>query len=166
MNRTEKKDFVSSFNSTLKDVSFLLVAHYKGLTVSEITSLREQIKENNATFKVTKNSLAKKALKNTSFENLDDFFVGPTSVTYSNDPVSASKVIYNFSKENEKLKIIAAKMGEKDLTLDEIKNLASLPSMEILRGKIVGLILSPLRNIASLTKEPATKLTRLLNLKK
>ena len=101
--RVEKQEFVKEFNSVLKDTSFLLLAHYKGLTVSEISSLRDQIRAKNAKFKVTKNTLAKKAIKNTNFEKLEKFFVGPTSIAYSDDPVSTSKVMVDFSKQNPNL---------------------------------------------------------------
>ncbi len=165
MNRTEKNEFVTSFNSTLKDVNFLLVTHYKGLTVSEITELREKVKTNNATFKVTKNSLIKRAIKNTDYEKLDNFFVGPTSVTYSKDPVSAAKAVFDFSKENEKLKIIAASMGDKELSVDDIEKLAALPSMDELKAKILGLLTSPMRNIASIFNESASGIVRVINAK-
>ncbi len=165
MNRTEKNEFVTSFNNTLKDVNFLLVTHYKGLTVSEITELREKVKTNNATFKVTKNSLIKRAIKNTDYEKLDNFFVGPTSVTYSKDPVSAAKAVFDFSKENEKLKIIAASMGDKELSVDDIEKLAALPSMDELKAKILGLLTSPMRNIASIFNESASGIVRVINAK-
>tara|TARA_X000000950_G_scaffold289123_1_gene410023 strand:- start:62662 stop:63177 length:516 start_codon:yes stop_codon:yes gene_type:complete len=165
VNRTEKNEFVTSFNSTLKDVNFLLVAHYKGLTVSEITELREKVKTNNATFKVTKNSLIKRAIKNTDYEKLDNFFVGPTSVTYSKDPVSAAKAVFDFSKENEKLKIIAASMGDKELSVDDIEKLAALPSMDELKAKILGLLTSPMRNIASIFNESVSGIVRVINAK-
>ena len=121
MQRADKHEFVKDLNSVLKKTEFVMVAHYKGLTVSEITELREKVKTNNATFKVTKNSLIKRAIKNTDYEKLDNFFVGPTSVTYSKDPVSAAKAVFDFSKENEKLKIIAASMGDKELSVDDIE---------------------------------------------
>ncbi len=165
MNRTEKQEFVEEFNQTLNRNNFLLITHYKGLSVEELSLLRKQVKEKNAFFKVTKNSLVKRAIKNTNFERLDHFFIGPTAVAYSNDPVSAAKVVYDFSKENENLKIIAGSMGENELSLDEIKTLASLPSMDELRGKIIGLLISPLSNIVSLMKEPSSKVVRLLNSK-
>lgn len=165
MNRTEKYEFVANFNSTLKNAKFLLVAHYKGLTVSEITELREKVKTNNATFKVTKNSLIKRAIKNTDYEKLENFFVGPTSVTYSKDPVSAAKAVFDFSKENEKLKIIAASMGDKELSVDDIEKLAALPSMDELKAKILGLLTSPMRNIASIFNESASGIVRVISAK-
>ena len=140
MQKAEKQEFVKNFNETLKEKEFLVVTHYKGLTVSEISSLRQKIKSANSIFKVSKNTLTKRALKNTSFEVLDKLFVGPTSVAYSDDPVSTSKVIIDFAKENENLKILGGVMSGKELNTDEIKKLASLPSMENLRAQIIGLL--------------------------
>ena len=104
MQKVEKQEFVKNFNETLKNKEFLVVAHYKGLTVSEISSLRQKIKSANSIFKVAKNTLSKRALKNTDFEILDKLFVGPTSVAYSDDPVSTSKAMIDFAKENQNLK--------------------------------------------------------------
>ena len=140
MQKAEKQEFVKNFNETLKEKEFLVVTHYKGLTVSEISSLRQKIKSANSIFKVSKNTLTKRALKDTSFEVLDKLFVGPTSIAYSDDPVSTSKVIIDFAKENENLKILGGAMSGKELNIDEIKKLASLPSMENLRAQIIGLL--------------------------
>ena len=165
MQKLEKQEFVKNFNNVLKQNEFLLVAHYKGLTVSEISELRRQIKLNNATFKVAKNTLAKRAIKETYFEKLEDFFVGPTSVAYSNDPVSTSKVIIDFAKSNENLKVLAGAMGDKKLSPDEIKQLASLPSMEELRVKIVGLLSSIQTKIVFSLKDSQSKIVRVINSK-
>lgn len=165
MNRTEKHEFVNNFSALLNKANFVLVTHYKGLSVQEISSLRKKIKQENAFFKVTKNSLAKRAIKNTNYKNLDPFFVGPTAVAYSDDPVSAAKVIVNFSKDNEKLTIIAGAMGDKELSIEDIKKLASLPTMDVIRAKILGLITSSLSNILLVVNEPSTKILRLLNSK-
>ena len=100
MQKAEKQEFVKNFNETLKDKDFLVVAHYKGLSVSEITSLRQKIKSANSIFKASKNTLTRRALKDTSFEVLGKLFVGPTSVAYSDDPVSTSKAMIDFAKEN------------------------------------------------------------------
>ena len=165
MNRAEKVNFVSEFSNLLSNTNFVLVTQYKGLSVEEISSLRKQAREKNTSFKVTKNSLAKRALKNTNYEKLEQLFIGPTAGAFSEDPVSAAKVLYDFSKDNEKLKIIGGAMGSKELDIDEIKKLASLPSMETIRANLVGLISSPLSNIVSLLNEPSSKIVRLINSK-
>lgn len=165
MQRLEKQQFVKNFNTILKENDFLVVTHYKGLTVSEISDLRRKIKSNNATFKVAKNTLAKRAIQQTNFEKLDKFFVGPTSVAYSNDPVTTSKVIVDFSKTNENLKVLAGVMGDQQLSPDDIKQLASLPSMEELRAKIVGLLSSVQTKIVFSLKDSQSKVVRLINSK-
>ena len=163
MQKAEKEDFVKTFNTTLKEKDFLVVAHYKGLTVSEISSLRQKIKSANSIFKVAKNTLAKRALKDTNFEVLDKLFVGPTSVAYSDDPVSTSKVIIDFAKENEHLKVLGGAMSGKELNIDEIKKLASLPSMENLRAKIIGLLSAPQRSLMSTLQANQSNLIRIFN---
>jgi large subunit ribosomal protein L10 len=163
MQRAEKQDFVKNFNTALKEKEFLIVAHYKGLTVSEISSLRKKVKSSNSIFKVAKNTLAKRAIKDTNFENLDKLFIGPTSVAYSNDPVSTSKAIVDFAKENENLKILGASMSGKELSLNEIKHLASLPSMETLRAKIVGLLSATQRGIVTTLQANQSNLLRVVN---
>ena len=163
MQRADKQNFVKNFNSALKEKEFLLIAHYKGLTVSDISSLRKKVKSANSTFKVAKNTLAKRAIKDTNFEILDKFFVGPTSVAYSDDPVSTSKALVDFAKENENLKILGASMSGKELGLDEIKQLASLPSMETLRAKIVGLLSATQRSIVTTLQANQSNLIRVVN---
>ena len=165
MNRAEKKEFVNNFNVSISSAKILLISHYKGLTVSEISELRRLIKEQNANFKVTKNTLAKLALKDTCYEKLDKFFSGPTAVTYSDDPATAAKAVFNFSKENKSLEILGGAIGDKELTVDEIKTLASLPSIDELRAKIVGVISSPLRSIVSLLNQPSRSIVTLLSKK-
>ena len=163
MLKAEKQNFVKEFNSVLKDKNFLVVAHYKGLTVSEISELRNQIREKNAVFKVAKNTLARRAIKETNFEKLDKFFVGPTSVAFSDDPVGTSKVMINYSKENENLKVIGGVMGDKELTIDEIKKLASLPSMDALRSQILGLLASVQTKIVYSLKDSQSKIVRVIS---
>ncbi len=163
MLKAEKQNFVKEFNSVLKDKNFLVVAHYKGLTVSEISDLRNQIREKNAVFKVAKNTLARRAIKETNFEKLDKFFVGPTSVAFSDDPVGTSKVMINYSKENENLKVIGGVMGDKELTIDEIKKLASLPSMDALRSQILGLLASVQTRIVYSLKDSQSKVVRVIS---
>ena len=165
MNRTEKHEFVNNFSAVLSKANFVIVTDYKGLSVQEISSLRKKIKQENAFFKVTKNSLAKKAIKDTDYKSLDHFFVGPTAIAYSDDPVSAAKVIVDFSKDNEKLTIIAGAMGDKELSIEDIKKLASLPTMDVIRAKILALVTSSMSNILSVVNEPSTKILRLINSK-
>jgi large subunit ribosomal protein L10 len=163
--REQKREFVKQFNSILKDKEFMLVADYKGLNVSQISSLREQISAANSNFRVAKNTLAKMAIKDTNFQMLDKLFVGPTSIAYSDDPVSTSKVLVDFAKDNENLKILGGAMGEKELTIDEIKMLASLPSLEVIRARLLSLLVSTQTNIACTLNATQSGLARLINTK-
>ena len=163
MQRVEKQEFIKKFNSVLIDTDFLLVAHYKGLSVSEISSLRNQVKAKNSNFRVSKNTLTRLALKNTSSEMLEKLFVGPTSVAYSDDPVSTSKVMVDFAKDNENLKILGGAMGDQELTVDEIEKLASLPSMETLRAMILGLLNSSQSKIVFALQSQQSNVVRLIN---
>ena len=163
MQRADKHEFVKDLNAVLKKTDFLLVAHYKGLTVSEISNLRVQIRAANSNFKVTKNTLTKRAIKDTNFEILEKLFVGPTSLAYSDDPVSTSKVMVEFAKDNENLKILGGAVGDKELSIEEIKQLASLPSMDSLRAKIIGLLCAPQRKIVLALQGTQSNVLRLLN---
>ena len=166
MQRAEKQEFVKEFNLALKESEFLLVADYKGLNVSEISSLRNDIKNfSKSNFRVAKNTLAKRALKDTNFEVVEKLFVGPTSVAYSDDPVSTSKVAVKFAKENENFKILGGVMGNKELSVEDIKSLAALPSMEEIRAKIVGLLVTTQRNLLSTLTASQSSIVRIINSK-
>ena len=166
MQRADKKQFVKEFNIALKDSEFLLVANYKGLNVSEISSLRNDIKNSSkSNFRVAKNTLAKKALKDTNFEVVEKLFVGPTSVAYSDDPVSTSKIAVKFSENNENFKILGGVMGDKELSVEEINELASLPSMDEVRAMIVGLLVSAQRNLLSTLTASQSSIVRIIDTK-
>ncbi len=163
MQKAEKKEYVEQMNSALKTSEFLLIADYKGLNVSEISSLRDEIKTNSdSNFRVAKNTLIKRAIQDTNFKIVEKLFTGPTSVAYSNDPVSTSKVVVKFAKDNEKLKILGGVMGDQELSVDDIKQLASLPSMDEVRAKIVGLIVSTQSNIVSVLSSNQSNLVRVI----
>ena len=164
MQRSEKQEFVAKFNKALKDSEFLLIADYKGLNVSEISSLRKEVKSNSDSyFRVAKNTLAKRAIQDTNFQIAEKLFVGPTSIAYSKDPISTSKILVKFAKENENFKILGGVMGDKELSIDEIKNLASLPSLEEIRAKIVGLLVSTQTNIVSILQKNQSNIVRVIN---
>tara|TARA_X000001036_G_scaffold409277_1_gene420224 strand:- start:500 stop:1018 length:519 start_codon:yes stop_codon:yes gene_type:complete len=164
--RADKKQFVKEFNLALKDSEFLLVANYKGLNVSEISSLRNDIKNSSkSNFRVAKNTLAKKALKDTNFDVVEKLFVGPTSVAYSDDPVSTSKIAVKFAENNVNFKILGGVMGDKELSVEEINELASLPSMDEVRAKIVGLLVSAQRNLLSTLTASQSSIVRIIDTK-
>jgi large subunit ribosomal protein L10 len=161
--RSEKKDFVQKLKEEIDMSSSVIVTHYSGLTVNESEQLRLEMRNNGAKFKVTKNRLTKLALEQTHFKNLADLFTGPTAIAYSDDPVAPAKVAVSFEKKLEKFKIIGGGYDGEKIDLEKINFLATLPSVDELRGKIVGLISAPAQKIASIVKEPAGQMVRLLN---
>ena len=163
MNRSEKKEFVLKLKDEINNSSSVIVAHYSGLTVNESEILRAEMRNNGAKFKVTKNRLTKLALEQTQFKDIADLFTGPTAIAYSNDPVAPAKVAVSFEKKLENFKIIGGGYDGEKIDLEKINFLATLPSMDDLRGKIVGLISAPAQKIASIMQEPAGQIARLVN---
>ena len=158
MNRSEKQQAVQDLNSTLSNSESVIVCHYKGLTVAQITDFRAQLRAEGASFKVTKNTLAKLASEGTSYEGLKDLYTGPTGIAVSNDPVVAAKVAYNFAKTNDKLVILGGGLGTKVLDVAGVEALAKLPSLDEVRGKLVGLLVAPATKIARVVAAPAVQL--------
>ena len=165
MKRSEKKEFVQKLKEEIDTSSSVIVTHYSGLTVDESDQLRSEMRNNGAKFKVTKNRLTKLALKQTQFKDLADLFTGPTAIAYSDDPVAPAKVAASFEKKLEKFKIIGGGYDGEMIDIEKINFLATLPSMDELRGKIVGLISAPAQKIASIVKEPAGRMVRLVSTK-
>ena len=163
MKRSEKKEFVQKLKDEIDISSSVIVAHYSGLTVEESEQLRSEMRNNGAKFKVTKNRLTKLALEQTQFKNIVDLFTGPTAIAYSDDPVAPAKVAVSFEKKYDKFKIIGGAYDGEKIDLNKINFLATLPSMDELRGKIVGLVSAPAQKIASLMKEPAGQIARLVS---
>jgi len=163
--RSEKKEFVQKLKEEIDTSSSVIVTHYSGLTVDESDQLRSEMRNNGAKFKVTKNRLTKLALKQTQFKDLADLFIGPTAIAYSDDPVAPAKVAASFEKKLEKFKIIGGSYDGEMIDIEKINFLATLPSMDELRGKILGLISAPAQKIASIVKEPAGQMIRLVSTK-
>lgn len=162
MSREQKKQEVEALKERFENDELFVVAHYAGLTVSEMTDLRAKLREEGASFKVTKNTLAKRAIEGTDVEYLADYFSGPTGVASSEDPVAAARVTYEFAKKNKKLVILGGGMGAKALDKAGVEQLAQLPSMDELRSKLIGLIQAPAGQLARLSKAPAGKLARVM----
>ena len=165
MNRNQKTDLVKTLRNTFEDAASVVVVHCIGFTVAESTDLRNKMRNDNCSFKVTKNKLTRLALKDTKYQHMDEMFRGPTAIGSSKDPVMAAKVLVNFANENEKLVIIGGGLEDKSLSKDEVVALAKLPSLNDLRGKLVGLLQAPASKIARLTKEPASKVLRIISQK-
>lgn len=162
MDRAQKTELVASFNKVFQDTNVIVVTHYSGLTVAEMTDLRVRMAEAGASFKVTKNRLVKLALEGTDAAGISELFEGPTAIAYSDDPVAAPKVAVNFAKSNDKLVVLGGVMGSTLLDASGIKALSDLPSLDELRGKIVGMIQTPATRIAGVTQAPAGQLARVM----
>jgi len=162
VNREEKAQQIDALNQTLAATTLVVVTRQSGLTVAEVSDLRRKMRAGGASYKVTKNRLARLALKGTKFEGIDPLFVGPTAVAVSKDPVAAAKVAVDFAKDNEKLTIVGGALGEKLLDAEGVKALAGLPSLDQLRAKLLGLLQAPATKIAGVLAAPAGQLARVL----
>lgn len=162
MKREQKTELLSVLNEEFNSSSLVVVTHYLGLTVAEMSELRGKIRETGAKFRVTKNRITRLALAGTKYEKLTDLMTGPTAISYSQDPIAAAKAVVEFSKKNDKLKICGAVMDGNVLSAEQVKALASLPSLDELRGKIVGLLQAPAQRIASITAAPAGQVARVI----
>ncbi len=163
MDRAQKERLVAELNQILQDMTLVVVTQQSGLTVAEATDLRRRIRAAGASFKVSKNRLARLALEGTKFQALQSLLTGPTAMAYSADPVAAAKVCVEFAKKNDKLTIIGGALGEQALDVDGVKALAMLPSLDELRGKIVGLLQAPAVKLAGVTQAPAGQLARVFS---
>jgi large subunit ribosomal protein L10 len=160
MNRSEKTDAVAALNATFNAAASVIVTRNLGLTVAQSTDLRNKMRDAGASYKVAKNSLAKIALKDTPYETISDLLTGPVALGTSTDPVAAAKIAVDFAKTNPKLEIVGGAMGTTVLNVDGVKALASMPSLDQLRAKMIGLIQAPATKLAQLATAPAAKLAR------
>ena len=165
MDRAAKKELVSTLNATFKDAGAVVVAHYTGMTVEQMTDFRKRMKDAGGAVKVTKNRLTKLALADTDAAGLADLFKGPTVIAHAKDPITAARIAVNYAKENNKLVILGGSMGKSVLGPDGVKALADLPSLDELRAKLVGLINAPATKIARIVKEPGAQLARVVQAK-
>ena len=162
MERAQKVEIVSDLHDIFANAGLVVVTHQNGLTVGEATELRRRMREQNATYRVIKNSLTQLAIGDTPYQGLADLFEGPTAIAYSDDPVAAAKVAVDYAKTNDKLVILGGGLGETVLDLNEVKALASLPSLDESRGKIIGLLNAPATKIAGVLQAPAGQMARVL----
>jgi len=158
--RTRKKEIVDGLHEALDGAAVVVVTQHNGLTVAEATVLRRQMRDAGASFRVTKNRLALRALEGTAYTGIGDLFTGPTAIATSRDPVAAAKAAVDFAKKNDKLVVIGGAMGERRLDAEGVKALASLPSLDELRGKIIGLVQAPATKVAGVLQAPAGQLAR------
>jgi len=160
VDRSRKEALVTELHQTFGATNLMVVTQQNGMTVQEMTALRGEMRTVGASFHVTKNRLAKIALKGTQFESLNDSFKGPTAVAVSEDPVAAAKITVEYASKNDKLTIVGGALGDKLLDVDEIKALAKLPSLDELRGKVVGVLQAPAGKIVGVLGAPAGQLAR------
>ncbi len=160
MDRSQKAESVASLNAVFSEVGVVIIARNLGLTVAQSTALRGKIRDAGASYKVAKNRLAKLAIKDTDYAGISDLFTGPTAIATSVDPVAAAKAVVEFAKTNDKLEIVGGSMGTLVLNAEGVKALAALPSLDQLRGTIIGLVQAPATKIAQLVTAPAAKLAR------
>ena len=160
MDRSQKAESVAALNAVFNEVGVVVVTRNLGLSVAQSTALRAKMGDVGASYKVAKNRLAKIALKDTPYEGLEEHLSGPTALAWSTDPVAAAKAVVEFAKTNDKLEIVGGSMGGTMLDEAGVKALASMPSLDELRGTIVGLVNAPATKVAQLVNAPAAKLAR------
>ncbi len=162
MDRAEKAEFVTEMKDALSGAGSVVVAHYAGLTVADMTELRSSMRDAGGTVKVAKNRLVKLALEGTEAEHMAPLFQGQTLIAYAEDPVAAPKAAAEFAKKNEKLVLLGGAMGATSLDEKGVKALATMPSIDELRGKIVGMLNTPAQRIAMIAKAPAGQVARVI----
>jgi len=160
--RSEKNDLVKKMKEEFANSSSVIVSHYAGLNVNEIDELRKEMRDNGAKFKVTKNRLTKLALADTQYETIKDLFKGPTAVAYSSDPIAPARISVKFEKKYDHFKILGGSYEGEKIENEKINFLASLPSIEEIRGKLVGLLSAPAQKILSVLNAPGGQVVRLL----
>ena len=163
MDRSQKADAVAALNATFNEVGVVVITRNLGMTVAQSTLLRTKMRDAGASFKVSKNSLARLAIEGTSYAAIGDMFTGPVALASSVDPVAAAKVAVDFAKTNDKLEIVGGAMGTQVLNPEGIKALAALPSLDALRSRLIGLVQAPATKIAQVIVAPASKLARVFN---
>jgi len=163
MDKHDKKTFVTSLRSALETAGIVVVTRQTALTVSESTELRVKMRDAGGSFKIAKNTLARIAVEELPCKGISEYLTGPTGLSYSQDPVAAAKIVSEFSKINEKMEIVCGALGDKFLDANAVLELAKLPSLDELRGKLVGLLQAPATKIAAVAQAPAGQLARVFS---
>lgn len=161
--RAQKVAIVDDVASRLEAAEVVIVTKNNGLTVAQVSDLRTKARANGASYKVAKNRLVKRVLKDSKFTSLDQYFTGPTAITTSGEPVGAAKTIVEFAKTNDKLEIIGGAYGERALSVKDIEALATMPSLDELRATIISMINTPAMRIAGVTQAPAGQIARVIS---
>jgi large subunit ribosomal protein L10 len=162
VDRAEKHEFVATLHRVFQDAAIVIVTHYSGLTVAQLNKLRVNVRGVGGNVKVTKNRLVQRALEGTPYQPLGPLFTGPTAIAYADDPVAVAKVAVDYAKANANLVLLGGAVGQQPLDADGVKVLATLPSLDILRATIIGLIRTPPTRVAGVLQAPASQLARVL----
>ena len=165
MNKEKKKDYIKEMKNFFSTTSSVLVTHYQGLTVKQIDQLRAEMRKHGILFKITKNRVTKLALEGTKFKKLENLFTGPTALAFSEDAITSAKILTKFAKNNSNLKIIGGIMEDEPLSVEEVAKIATLPTLEEARAKIVGILSSPAQKIISILLAPGSKIAILAHAK-
>ena len=158
MNKEQKKTYITEMTAQFEKSEAVLVTHYQGLNVNQLDDLRKQMRDQGIQFKITKNKITKLALEKTKCKDLVNLFTGPTAVALSKDAISSAKILTKFSKENNNLKILGGIMGKDVLDVAGVAKVATLPTLDEARAKIVGILTSPAQKITSILLAPASKI--------
>ena len=165
MDREQKKNYIEKMKDFFTKNESVLVTHYKGLSVKQIDELRAVMRDKDIKFQVTKNRITKLALDGTKCSKLKDLFSGPTAVAFSQDPITSAKILTNFSKSNSNLKILGGIMGDEVLNSEDVVKIATLPTLDEARAKIVGILRGPAQKIMSILLAPGSKIANLARAK-
>ena len=158
MNKDKKKTYIEEMKNFFSKTSSIFVTHYQGLSVKEIDELRAEMRKHGILFKITKNRITKLALEGSKYKKLENLFTGPTAVAFSEDAITSAKILTNFAKKNKNLKIIGGIMEEEPLSLEEVEKIATLPTLDEARSKIVGILTAPAQKIVSILLAPGSKI--------
>ena len=158
MNKQKKQEYIKEMTNQFDKSESVIVTHYQGLTVSQLDDLRDKMREHGIIFKITKNRITKLALEKTRCKDLSSLFNGPTAVALSKDAITTAKILTKFSKENQNLKILGGIMGKDILDVAGVNNVATLPTLDEARAKIIGILRSPAQKIASILLAPGSKI--------
>ena len=158
MSKQQKKDYVEEMKKVFTSNEAVMIAHYQGLNVNELDKIREEMRKSGIFFKVTKNRITKIALKDTKYKELEKFFTGPTAAAISSDPIMSAKILSKYAKSGKKLKLVAGYMDGKVLEAEDVAKIATLPTLDEARAKIVGILSTPAKKFLSILLAPGSKI--------
>ena len=165
MNKNKKKAYIEEMKNFFNKTNSVLVTHYQGLSVKQIDELRSEMRKHGILFRITKNKITKLALEGTKYKKLENLFTGPTAVAFSEDAITSAKILTKFAKTNSNLKIIGGIMEEEPLSVEEVEKIATLPTLDEARAKIVAILATPAQKIISILLAPGAKIAILAHAK-